>query len=524
MQKKSKILLMIAGLTLSAIMCTKSALTTTPEIVGEPLTAILNEVEGQVFLLKSDGENFETISDGIEIEVGDQVLTMEDSQVKIDLSSGTKIRLGTLSSFILMEAMNTKEIGPFAKIKLDTGKLWIILNGGQVDVDTPSGLASVRGSYLHVWVNSQTGETMISCLEGVCDLSNNMGKVELIAGQNAMVSGISSIPAQGLMSNEDVEEWLEMNPEATMVMDEVRATVASYSDPATESPIETATNTSSPLPSGTKTPAETLTPTISLIPSETPITCGPNDTWISYTILSGETLSSLSAKYRVSIADIQFNNCLGNSTSLIVGQKIFVPDVTTNTPISPSTTKNNNDVNANFTNPIGPTGAITNCSNIFGIDVVEPDGIQNVAVFYGINDYSAPNYFLLSAASGNSWSSINTISTYVLGGTDTVYYKFVVVDNLYNFQSGGTIYTYTDNLDCGGISPSTTNTITIAPTITQTPLACGSYESWIPYTIKSGDNLYRISLSYNVTIKELQTANCMGESTLIIAGKLLLVP
>lgn len=63
----------------------------------------------------------------------------------------------------------------------------------------------------------------------------------------------------------------------------------------------------------------------------------------------------------------------------------------------------------------------------------------------------------------------------------------------------------------------------VSPPPTQ-PIQCGPPPGWIPYTVQPGDNLYRISLAYGVSISELQQANCLGSSTRIQTGQLLYVP
>ncbi len=59
---------------------------------------------------------------------------------------------------------------------------------------------------------------------------------------------------------------------------------------------------------------------------------------------------------------------------------------------------------------------------------------------------------------------------------------------------------------------------------TATPIPCGPPASWITYTVQHGDNLYRISLAYRVTVAQLQSANCLGSSTRINVGENLYVP
>jgi len=62
----------------------------------------------------------------------------------------------------------------------------------------------------------------------------------------------------------------------------------------------------------------------------------------------------------------------------------------------------------------------------------------------------------------------------------------------------------------------------VAPT--STPIPCGPPYGWVKYTVQRGDNLYRISLAYRVTVAALQNANCMGYSTKIKAGEQIYVP
>jgi LysM repeat protein len=59
------------------------------------------------------------------------------------------------------------------------------------------------------------------------------------------------------------------------------------------------------------------------------------------------------------------------------------------------------------------------------------------------------------------------------------------------------------------------------PTATYIP--CGAPYGWVRYTVQPGDNLYRISLLYRITITELKQANCLT-SDVISVGQLLWVP
>ena len=60
---------------------------------------------------------------------------------------------------------------------------------------------------------------------------------------------------------------------------------------------------------------------------------------------------------------------------------------------------------------------------------------------------------------------------------------------------------------------------------TVTAVPCGPFAGWVrAYIVQPGDNLFRIGLSYGVTVSQLQRANCMGSSTTIFVGQRLWVP
>jgi len=94
-----------------------------------------------------------------------------------------------------------------------------------------------------------------------------------------------------------------------------------------ESPTETAIATQE----STKTPTQE-------IEAQTPTQiCGKPRGWVIYVVQSGDTLFTLSQTYNVSVSDLQNANCLGTSTLIIAGDRLYVPNVVTNTPIPSDT-------------------------------------------------------------------------------------------------------------------------------------------------------------------------------------------
>ncbi len=78
-------------------------------------------------------------------------------------------------------------------------------------------------------------------------------------------------------------------------------------------------------------PAAELTPTATATISFVP--CGPPSGWVIYIIQPGDTLFRISLAYNVSVPQLQYANCLGNSTLIRAGQGLYVPNVRTNTPV-----------------------------------------------------------------------------------------------------------------------------------------------------------------------------------------------
>jgi LysM repeat protein len=73
-------------------------------------------------------------------------------------------------------------------------------------------------------------------------------------------------------------------------------------------------------------------------PTPTTIPCGPPPGWVRYTVRPGNTLTSLSLAFGVTVTQLQFANCMpANQFGLAAGQVIWVPNVATRTPRATAT-------------------------------------------------------------------------------------------------------------------------------------------------------------------------------------------
>jgi hypothetical protein len=251
--------LMIAILALGA--CTPKEIST--------LSAALSELTGKVDLKEADTEVFVPASVDSTLGVNGQIQTGDDGRVRLDLSTGTIIRVAPSSMFTLT-ANDEVQGGLATRIKLELGKIFIILNGGTAEVETPSGVASVRGSYMKVDVDPETGDVHVTCLEGDCSAGNPAGTVSFTKGEKTILfhqndDGSWTMPDVNPMTPEEFQEWLDNNPEAQQLFNEAMAALTAFAAVPTATEVPTATpepTIESALPAGGSSSAcKTIQPT-----------------------------------------------------------------------------------------------------------------------------------------------------------------------------------------------------------------------------------------------------------------------
>ena len=204
--------------------------------IPSPLSATLSEITGKVETKLAGQEAFTPATADSVLKVNGQIQTGDDGRVRLDLSSGTIIRVAPSSLFTLT-SNDEVEGGLATKIKLEIGKVFIILNGGSADVETPSGVASVRGSYMKVEVDPETMDIYVTCLEGDCSANNPAGSTNFTNGQKVIlfhrdpVRSIWTVPGVESMTPEEFQEWLDEIPEAKELFNQAIATMTAVVEP-----------------------------------------------------------------------------------------------------------------------------------------------------------------------------------------------------------------------------------------------------------------------------------------------------
>ena len=182
-------------------------------------SASFTVVEKTVEARKSEKDAYSPASEGLALPVGGQARTGEDGRARLDLApDGTIVRMVPNTVFTLA-SLEEKEKSPFTTIKLFFGQIFIILQGGSLEVETPSGVAAVSGSMMSVSYNPDEGVMTATCLEGHCSLRNDAGKIELVAGQAADIQNGALSDEPRPITDQELQNWLDYTPEVEGMLD-----------------------------------------------------------------------------------------------------------------------------------------------------------------------------------------------------------------------------------------------------------------------------------------------------------------
>ncbi|KAF0106637.1 MAG: Periplasmic copper-binding protein [Anaerolineaceae bacterium] len=429
----------------------------TPTAASVPTTASLSEVQGQVDILNPGEGDYSPAADGMTLQVEGQVATGDDGRLRLDLSSGTVIRLASGTIFTLVSNDPQPE-GLLTRIKLEAGRMWIALNGGSMDVETPAGLASVRGSNMMVWVDPVFLNVYVYCFEGNCGAENPSGSVGMSTGGGALLyhfetGGNPPPPVTYTLSWQHFQEWVDNNPEAGNIMPSIAQTLTAI-------PQFTPTFTSTPTETPTATPTATATPSCFtlLSPADGASLPGLGEVTFSWSAQPG------AAGYRLTIVSPRgaVNSFATTATSstryienfqlggvytwsvaaldaagaplCIAGPFTFVKDE------SPTPSIPFGSGNATFLSELGPTATLSQCGNeYFAVTVVDPNGVQNATVRYQVVGGTSGS-FPLSPTSTSQWSAWYSTSDFY---GQAVQWWFVVVDGAGNLETSGNIFSFT---------------------------------------------------------------------------------
>jgi hypothetical protein len=200
---------------------TSAPMTPVPATPIPSRTAVLSELRNEVSARSVSDEEWESAFDAQTLYEGGGVRTGEEARVRVDISGGAIVRLAANSDFELAQAEATD---PIIRLKLGAGKFWVAmmeaLGGAGVEVETPAGVAAVRGSYMSVSYAVLEGRVVVVCLEGQCRLTASSGKfTDLEASQWTEIKAFGEDPSPPQpMDTAQYVDWFENFPGAPALL------------------------------------------------------------------------------------------------------------------------------------------------------------------------------------------------------------------------------------------------------------------------------------------------------------------
>jgi hypothetical protein len=266
-----------------------------------PRQAVLSELRNTVLARPGAEAEWRAAAEGQRLEVGGGVETRTEARARVDISDGTLLRLAENTVFQLQE-LSPLPTDPVTRLVLEAGKVWVsvtkALGIGSFEIETPVGVATVRGSLIGVEYAPVTGQMIVTCLEGVCVLAGAGDVAELRAGQQSEIPGEGQSPTEAhAILAEQLEGWSENFPEAAPVVNEITPApteTASATATVTMTPAGIVTPTPSPTPSTGLGPAATAPPlgTPARAPTDAPTPTPPAAATSGEYIISGGSPSA----------------------------------------------------------------------------------------------------------------------------------------------------------------------------------------------------------------------------------------
>jgi hypothetical protein len=141
---------------------------------------------------------------GQRLDNGDLVTTSDNTRAAIRFTDdGSMIRLNPNSVLTVRTDGNREALTK--TLELEFGELWarVTEQRGTFQVQTPSGVAAVKGTEFIVRVDAQ-GNTTVLTLDGAVDFFNGAGTVEVSAGNQSTTTGPNALAQVSDISDADL--------------------------------------------------------------------------------------------------------------------------------------------------------------------------------------------------------------------------------------------------------------------------------------------------------------------------------
>ncbi len=233
--------------------------------IGSSRGASLSELVNIVQARLAQTQQFAPARNGLTVGIGSQVRTGEQSRVRLDFTDQSIVRLGANTLLTIEEVEPGAD--PFRRMQMELGKMWVSIFGGSVQVETPVGTTTVRGSHAYIDLD------LIKCVHGVCTFSNLFFSVTIGTMEGIRLLDGGRRFERFQLTDADVDNF-PPSTSATLTAEArgrtatpTRTTTSTATVTATSTATSTATATATATATGTAT--LTTTPTLTITPSAT---------------------------------------------------------------------------------------------------------------------------------------------------------------------------------------------------------------------------------------------------------------
>lgn len=165
---------------------------------GVVMEATIEKIVGQALVKNAGEETMKQVFKGMAIKEGATIITMEKSQVKVKLPTGTLVDLKEKTQAVfetLRQDPEKKELSETG-VKLFMGKIYsnvkkLVETGSKYEVKTGSATAGVRGTEFDMWTD-ENGDFGVTTFEGTVAVATPKSPEPVLVGKGEKVTGSSA--------------------------------------------------------------------------------------------------------------------------------------------------------------------------------------------------------------------------------------------------------------------------------------------------------------------------------------------
>jgi lysozyme len=238
----------------------------------------------------------------------------------------------------------------------------------------------------------------------------------------------------------------------------------------------------------------------------------------TYTVKSGDTLSSIATGHSTTVSSLVSLNSISNPNVIYVGQVLKL----SNTTSSSSSTKGSSSTTASGTYTVKSGDSLSGIASSHGTTVSSLASLNNISdsnlIYVGQVLKLSANSTSTSSNKTSSSSTTAASGTYTVKSGDTLY--GIAANNNTSVSSLVSLNSITDpdNIYVGQVLKLSSSSSSSKVTTTTSSSSTKTSGS---YTIKSGDTLYQIAIANGLSVSQLASLNNISDPNEVYVGQVL---